>query len=329
MAIRACVSAALAALACLSAQQAAAAETCPPLRWMTLGTAGGPVPTPDRSEPANLLTADNFSALVDAGDGTVVQLARRGLDLTPINAVFISHHHMDHTGGLPAVIGLRWMNNMPGQLTIYGPPGTREIVDGIIATMGPQSRVGFGLGQKSTPPSDSVRVVEMRSGDQVSAGNLKISAVENSHYDESTSGKAGRAISLSYRFQLGSRSITYSGDTGPSAAFEKLATGTDLLVSEVIDLDPILASIRKTRPDMPETVFQSMSKHLSTHHITPVDLGNLAAKAKVSKLVLTHFAIPPAPLAHYEARLREGISQSYSGPVELAIDLQSFDVACK
>ncbi|MBB4613132.1 MBL fold metallo-hydrolase [Novosphingobium taihuense] len=289
------------------------------------------MPTPDRSEPANLLTADDFSALVDAGDGTVVQLARRGLDLTRISAVFISHHHMDHTGGLPAVIGLRWMNNMPGQLTIYGPPGTREIVDGIIATMGPQSRVGFGLGlgQKSTPPSDSVRVVEMRSGDQVSSGNVKITAVENSHYDESVSGKADRAISLSYRFQLGSRSITYSGDTGPSAAFEKLATGTDLLVSEVIDLDPILASIRKTRPDMPEAVFQSMSKHLSTHHITPVDLGSLAAKANVSRLVLTHFAIPPAPLTNSEARLREGISRSYSGPVDLAIDLQSFDVACK
>lgn len=46
--------------------------------------------------------------------------------------------------------------------------------------------------------------------------------------------------SLSYRFDLGHRSITYTGDTGPSDAVTRLAQGSDMLVSEVIALEPIV-----------------------------------------------------------------------------------------
>jgi glyoxylase-like metal-dependent hydrolase (beta-lactamase superfamily II) len=154
---------ALAGLA-ISANPALAEQTCPAFRWTTLGTAGGPVPTPERAEPSNLLMAGDQQILVDTGDGTVNQLAKAGLDLSGVRTVFISHHHMDHTGGLAAVIGLRWMNAMPGKLTVYGPPGTREIVDGAIKAMQPQARVGFGLGIASPPPEGSVDVVELDSG---------------------------------------------------------------------------------------------------------------------------------------------------------------------
>ena len=116
---------ALAGLA-LSTTPVVAAGTCPAMRWTTLGTAGGPIPTPERAEPSNLLLAGDQQILVDTGDGTVNQLAKAGLNLAQVHTVFISHHHMDHTGGLAAVIGLRWMNNMPGKLTVYGPPGTRD-----------------------------------------------------------------------------------------------------------------------------------------------------------------------------------------------------------
>lgn len=312
----------------LLASPALAADACPALRWTTLGTAGGPVPTPERMEPANLLTAGDQLVLVDTGDGTVGQLAKAGLDLRTVRSVFISHHHMDHTGGLAAVIGLRWMNTMPGVLTVYGPPGTAEYVDGVIKTMQPQSRVGFGLGVATQRPADSVKVVELQSGSVVKLGDLTVTAAGNSHFDAPAAASGPAPLSLSYRFQVGGRSITYTGDTGPSDAVTKLAQGTDMLVSEVIDLDPILTSIKARRPDMDAETYGNMQRHLATHHITPLDLGKLAQAASVKRLVLTHFAIPPGPLTNSEGRLRGGISQTYRGPTELAQDLASFDVGC-
>lgn len=322
------VSALAAGLAVLPAGPAQAA-TCPAMAWITLGTAGGPVPTPERSEPANLLIAGDRQILVDTGDGTVDQLARAGRDLVRINTVFISHHHMDHTGGLPAVIGLRWMNTMPGVLTVYGPPGTRELVDGVIQTMRPQARVGFGLGVETPPPEGSVKVVELRGGDRVDLGGLTVTAAANSHFDHPGPVAADAPISLSYRFQMGGRSITYTGDTGPSAAVSRLASDTDMLVSEVIDLNPILEAIRKRRPDMDETTYGNMRRHLSTHHLTPRDLGTLAAEAHAAWLVLTHLAIPPGPVENSEPALRQGIGEIYHGAVELARDLSVFNLGCE
>jgi ribonuclease BN (tRNA processing enzyme) len=323
------VGALAAGLAVLPTRPAQAGETCPPLRWTTLGTAGGPVPTPERSEPANLLVAGDQQILVDTGDGTVTQLARAGLELGGIQTVFISHHHMDHTGGLAAVIGLRWMNTFPGVLTVYGPAGTREMVDGIIKTMQPQARIGFGLGTATPDPAASVRVVELDGGAMVRLGDLTVSTAANSHFDHPGKVEAGAPVSLSYRFQLGGRSITYTGDTGPSAAVGNLAAKTDMLVSEVIDLEPIVAAIRTRRPDMPTATFNQMREHLSTHHLTARDLGQMARNAQVGHLVLTHFAIPPWPLRQSEPALRQGIAESYSGPVDLARDLSSFDIGCR
>jgi ribonuclease BN (tRNA processing enzyme) len=73
--------------------------------FITLGTHGGPLPNAKRSEPANALVVDRAVYLVDAGDGAADQLAKAGLSLQALRAVFISHLHFDHTGGLFAVLG--------------------------------------------------------------------------------------------------------------------------------------------------------------------------------------------------------------------------------
>lgn len=319
---------ALALIAALAmTQPAVAADTCPAFRWTTLGTAGGPVPTPDRSEPANLLDADREAILVDTGDGTVTQLARLGRDMRNVHRVFISHLHWDHTGGLSAVIGLRWMNTFPGDLTVYGPPGTKALVNAIVASLGPSARIGFGTGAKVADPAANLHVVELGEAGRVELpGGLVVRTIRNTHFDEGL--EQSGTLSLSYRFDLGSRSITYSGDTGPSENLTALAKGSDLLVSEVIALDTLFADITSHRPDMSAETKAQMYRHLSTHHIDAVDVGGTAAKAGVGRVVLTHFAVP-GPLAASESYLRGRIAKSYPGPVELARDLSAHDVPCK
>jgi ribonuclease BN (tRNA processing enzyme) len=316
-------------VAAMSSGSVLAATSCPALRWTTLGTAGGPVPTAERSEPANLLTIGERRILVDTGDGTVDQLARIGLDLGAVDTVFISHNHLDHTGGLAAVIGLRWMNQFPGVLTIYGPVGTRAVVEGIVASLATPGSIGFGLGTPPPRPADSVRVIELADGQSLDLGQgASVKAVANSHFDHD--GKPDPSnVSLSYRFALGNRSVTYTGDTGPSAAVATLAKGSDMFVTEIIALDALLGEIRMRRKDASPEMLAGMERHLSTHHLKPEAIGEIAAQAGVGRVVLTHFAVPPGPLPLYEPAIRSGIAEQYAGPVDFARDLQSFDVGCR
>lgn len=300
---------------------------CPVFRWTTLGTAAGPVPTIDRSEPANLLEAGDDVLLVDAGDGAAVQLAKAGRQVGSVRYLFLSHLHWDHAGGLGAVIGLRWMNEYPGKLRIYGPPGTRAVVDGIVASLAAPARIGFGLGHLPPPPADSVEVVELSDGGSATLPGLTVRAAANSHYDPDPDKRMG-TLSLSYRFEFGDRAITYTGDTGPSPAVAALAKGSDLLVSEVIALEPLIADIAAHRPDMTEMQRADMRRHLSTHHLDPGAAGAIAAAADVRQLVLTHFAIP-GTLDANAVYLRAGVGREFRGRLELARDLARFDVPCR
>jgi ribonuclease BN (tRNA processing enzyme) len=308
---------------------AADGATCPVFRWTTLGTAGGPIPTLERSEPANMLDADGMAILVDAGDGTVGQMARAGRSVGEVRNVFLSHLHLDHTAGLAGVVGLRWMNEHPGEITIYGPPGTGEVVAGIVASMEPPSRIGFGIGQAPSRPADRIKAVELTNGQVVKLGSLAVRAVANNHYDGAAKeAQRANALAFSYRFDLGDRSITYTGDTGPDPRVTALAEGTDLLVSEVIEVDQMIAAIKAQRPDLGEAGLAGTRLHFSTHHVTPEEVGKMAAEAAAKRVVLTHYVIP-GPLGMSAQSLHLKVRASYSGTVDLARDLSSFDLGCK
>ena len=294
--------------------------------FITLGTHGGPVPEARRSEPANALLVDRAVYLVDAGDGAVEQLAKAGLSLQAVKAVFISHLHFDHTGGLFAVLGLRHQNKVPGKLKIYGPPGIKETVDGLLAAIRPGAVSGYGIpGEDIVPPEDTVEVTEIRDGARLSLDGFTVTAAENTHYSfPPGSDMDKRFDSLSFRFDLPDRSIVYTGDTGPSDAVTALAKGADVLVSELIDATVASSMVAPTGgTDAQKKRFQVMKQHLSTHHLTPEQVGKMASEAKVGRVVITHLVTGRKPDVDTDTYVAE-IHKWYDGPVEVADDLNRY-----
>ena len=294
--------------------------------FVTLGTLGGPMPNMKRGQPANLIIRKGEAHLVDVGDGAATRLIAAGSDFKDLKSIFISHIHFDHTGGLFGVLGLRLQTRTQTPLTIYGPPGTKIIVETLLEAMEPGSDSGYGVpGEIALDPASSVSVVELDDGSQIEVGDMKVTAVSNTHYSfEPGSDKEKKYRSLSYRFDLPSRSIVYSGDSGPSENLARLADGADLLVTEMIDEQATIKGLRPRVQHLSQEAFDQMVEHLTTHHLTTSDIGAMAAKANVGSVVVTHLAGGGDRRPGASARYVDEIHELYKGDVTIANDMERF-----
>lgn len=294
--------------------------------FVTLGTQGGPITSPHRGQPSNLLTVNGVNTLVDVGDGTAERLSRLRLPTARIDNILISHLHFDHMAGLQGMLGLRFQTNSPKPLQVYGPPGTADLVNGLLASMRPAMEAGYGVpGQRGYTAEELVAVHEVKDGDTFRIGDVAVTVARNTHYSfEAGSPQADRFQSLAFRFETPDKVIAFTGDTGPSPEVEKLARGADILVGEMIDVEFTLEQIRRIDPHLPAERAKGMKIHLAAHHLTPGDLGRMASNAGVGELVVTHLVPGAAMTAEHLKAYAEEIGRVYSGKVTFASDMDRF-----
>src|SRR5512146_29110 len=266
----------LAALWLLSwsvASTAAGAEPRPKAQFLTLGTAGGPVTRVKRSEPANAIVVGDAVYLFDTGDGVQRQLAAANLSVGSVRAVFLSHHHIDHIGGLAPLLVTRWLIASRDPLPVIGPPGTVSLVKGIAQAFHGVELAPITIGGTPMPPivsSTKPEDLPARTPEPVNIyqdANIRVSAVTNDHYHFEPGSEAARlARSYSFRIEAGGRVFVYTGDTGPSDNLQKLAANADVLVSEVI----YLSGMARARLGSGATSQNGpLMAHLQQDHLTP------------------------------------------------------------
>lgn len=238
-----------------------------------LGT-GTPNADPDRSGPAVSVVRDGRAYLVDAGPGIVRRAAaasRTGITaLEPqnLNVLFLTHLHSDHTIGLPDVILSAWVLERTVPLELYGPPGTREMVNHLLAAYAADIRNRIDGLEPANETGFKVNVHEIRAGTVFDDGNVKVTAFAVPHGDWE--------VAFGYRFDSADRSIVISGDTRPTDAVVTACNGCDLLVHEVYS-----AARFQTRP--PEWQRYHARAHTSTD-----ELAVIATRARPRQLVLYH-----------------------------------------
>jgi len=186
---------------------------------------------------------------VDVGGGTLANLLRY-VEPTELDAIWVSHLHVDHCSDLPlAYYTLRYGGFEPARrIPVYGPPGWAEHLGGFVSA-----------GTESTL-EDQFEVHELGDGERLDLGPLRLTAVATVHSLET----------YGVRAAMDGRTVAYSADSGPCDGLGRLAEGADLFVCEA------------AWPEQPAGAGTGL------FHMTPAGAGRFAAEARAGRLVLTH-----------------------------------------
>jgi len=292
-------------------------------RLITLGTQGGPIPRAHRAQSSNLLIVGETPYVIDAGDGIARRLAKASVNVREIGTIFVTHHHDDHTAGLGTLMSAAWAQNRTQPINVYGPPRTEELVKAAVQYFGISAEIRIADGGRTVPIAQVFCGHDVGTGIVYQDANLKVTAVENSHFLFHVAGAAHNHKSYSYRFETSDRVIVFTGDTGPSDAVTDLARDADLLVTESV-------SFRARKQQMIDSgQWQAMSptqqagilQQATQGHMTPDAIGRMATDANVKIVVLTHLTYKPD--GDYTPRADE-VKKHFSGRVFIAKDLMEF-----
>jgi ribonuclease Z len=90
---------------------------------------GSATPTPYRNPTAQVLQFEQFSVLIDCGEGTQMQMLKYKVKSSRIHSIFISHLHGDHYLGLPGLISSMHLLGRKHALHIYAPKALFELLE--------------------------------------------------------------------------------------------------------------------------------------------------------------------------------------------------------
>ena len=170
-----------------------------------------------RLQPAFHIANGPDHILLDCGVTTLIGLQRAGLAANDVAAIYISHLHGDHFGGLPSwLLHGQHVSRRTAPLLVAGPPG--------IEARFVAAAEAFYPGSTKTKRRFELRFVEFVLGARMAIGPAYITAREVEH--------PSGAPSCALRLEFGARTIAYSGDTHWVDALLPTSEAADLFICE-------------------------------------------------------------------------------------------------
>src|SRR5215467_111360 len=306
-----------------SVAQTSPAQPKAETRLITLGTVAGPPPRPHRAQSSNLLIVNGTLYVIDAGDGVVRRIAKAGFNVRNVGTIFITHHHDDHTAGLGTLMSVAWDSQRTTPINVYGPPRTEDLVKAAVQyfTISAETRIADG--------GRTIPIERLFFGHDVGPGvvyqdaNIKVTAIENTHFAFHKGDAAGRYKSYSYRFETPGRVIVFTGDTSPSEALTELTRGADVLVSEANSIEERMRDLLRSGQWQIMTADEQerIKLQMTRGHLSTAEVGEMATRAGVKTVILTHLTFKTDD--DYTVWVTD-VKKHFSGQVLVAKDLMEF-----
>ena len=280
---------------------------------LMLGT-GTPIPDPDRSGPAVAIVVDSVAYLFDAGAGVMRRAVAAGRNgarafgrrnptgqaAAQFDRLFLTHLHSDHTLGLADVIFTQWIQGRREPLDIYGPPGTKHLVSGILDAFSEDIAERIAASGGPAPGGWKSVVHEITEGVAFKDSRVTVRAFAVPH--------AGWKYAFGYRIETPDRTIVISGDTRARSTIAEPCRGCDVLIHEVYS-DAGFATIPAVR-----------QAYHSNAHTSATQLGDIATRARPKLLILYHQLF----FGSTEEKLLSEVRSRFSGRVVSAHDLEVY-----
>jgi len=221
-----------------------------------------------RASASYLLWIDNRARLlIDTGSGSMLRFEQSGAKLEDLEAIALTHLHIDHAVDLPSYIKAGYFTSRNRSLPILGPvgnqyfPGTKEFIQTLFGKKGAYRYMSDVL----TPQSDSFEIIpESIDAPKLLTRRFKsfnLSIINVNH---------GIVPALGFRIDIGDKSIVISGDTSNvNGQLEKLSRDANLFIAH------------HAIPEIHGTYANNL-------HMTPSIIAEIANKSKVKKVLLSH-----------------------------------------
>ena len=259
-----------------------------------LGTSDA-VPSVSRNHSAILLNYQGENILIDCGEGTQRQFRKAGLNPCKITRLLITHWHGDHVLGIPGILQTLAFSNYNKTLYIYGPKGTKKFMKEMFKVFIFSGKLKLNIEEVSgkflNEKDFYLESRAMTHGTPCNAYNFiikgqirinkeklkKMKVPMGIHLKKLKQGKDVIYKGKKYKakdltFKEGDKKISVVLDTSLNKSIGPFVKNSDLLVCE--------------------STFDSemREKAKAYRHLTVSQAAQIAKKAKVKKLFLTHIS---------------------------------------
>ena len=274
------------------------------MRVTLLGT-GTPFPRRGQACPCIFVEAGDHKFLLDCGPGAPANFTSLEIPFAYVDKVFLTHHHVDHIGGLDHFWIGGWTYGRRTPLRVWGPAGTDAIIEhfkGIYEWDIETRRRVF-----ETLAGSEIECAEYDEGVVYDDDGLKITAFIVDHTPPQNT--------YGFRIEAAGRTLVFSGDTKKCQNLIDHAQDADVIIHE--SFPPV--EIYAAKAGRPAELAHNIAEVV---HTSPREVGAVMVETNPRLGVIYHMYDNDDVIGPALAQVRE----SYQGRFEIGHELTVINI---